>query len=76
MIDPIWQTGEHSLTPETFEPEMTLRDWFAGQALPWCLEIAAEYPKVNKELSVETGAASDAYAIADAMIEARKQEQS
>ena len=46
---------------------MTLRDWFAGQALAGCM--AAEAPDVIYE---EQGVAKRAYRIADAMLSARQ----
>jgi hypothetical protein len=45
---------------------MTLRDWFAGQAL-----IVTLKPNVEKGAGPEA-AATDAYWVADAMLEARK----
>lgn len=49
------------------EPGMTLRDWFAGQALAGLVRSdhgADGYP-------AWVGHANDAYALADAMLEAR-----
>jgi hypothetical protein len=46
---------------------MTLRDYFAGQAL------AALSTKIEYGVYYKTNAAKDAYEIADAMIEARQQ---
>jgi hypothetical protein len=53
-----------------FEPHpgMTLRDWFAGQALAGLLGNAGK-------VSNEDGYAQQSYMIADAMLAARKQEQ-
>ena len=49
----------------TVHPGMTLRDWFAGQALTGI--IALDYGCEPNELS------HDAYLIADAMLEYRKE---
>ena len=48
----------------TAAPGMSLRDWFAGQALAGWLADGNESSPVN--------AAHEAYAFADAMLEARK----
>ena len=57
---------------------MTLRDWFAGQALP----SAFNHARHNVEACTSVGrlpeewAAQMAYGLADAMLAARQQEQS
>ena len=48
---------------------MTLRDWFAGQALS--AVILHGEPTTNEEPSVFAWMAGDAYRFADAMLEAR-----
>ncbi len=50
------------------QPGMTLRDWFAGQAL-------AEQTKFAVSSSEQYDAAKRCYALADAMIVARKEKQ-
>lgn len=52
---------------------MSLRDYFAGQALTAILglEIAPEMPEKYQGKSIAYIAAHQSYAIADAMIEAR-----
>lgn len=54
---------------------MSLRDWFAGQALPQLIvindRVTAGREKVPYELALKV-TASQAYALADAMIDARK----
>lgn len=60
-------------------PGMTLLDWFAGQALtgiiansnPVMAKMREELAKTNGENGLATGIASDAYAIAAAMLKAR-----
>jgi hypothetical protein len=56
--------------PHAYEahPGMTLRDWFAGQALIGLL--AGHYSETNRLNFTEVP--REAYCIADAMIEARK----
>lgn len=49
-------------------PGMTLRDYFAAKALPTCLASCDEFPDENWRI----GVAMDAYAMADAMLAARK----
>ena len=48
---------------------MTLRDWFAGQALAYSMDVATE---VGRDADPAALCASIAYGIADAMIAARK----
>lgn len=48
------------------ESGMSLRDWFAGQALAWCLN------EFGGNAEDQTHYAAAAYEIADAMLEARK----
>lgn len=52
----------------TFAPQggMSLRDWFAGQALAGLTPAATEHDWTLKELADHT------YRLADAMLEARK----
>lgn len=45
---------------------MTLRDWFAGQALPWLIDLR------NGNQATIPASAEVAYLIADAMLAARK----
>lgn len=55
-------------SPATFDngaQGMSLRDWFAGQALPWCL---AEFGGNAED---QTQPVEAAYQIADAMLVAR-----
>ena len=49
---------------------MTLRDYFAAKAMQAGLTTIAEYPDENWRV----GLAMDAYAMADAMLKARKAE--
>lgn len=57
------------------KPGMTLRDYFAAKALP---EVMREYHAFDKQEGDSLpsdwmlGAAADAYAMADAMLEARE----
>lgn len=48
-----------------------LRDQFAMAALPWTLELNKDVAKTVSEHCVVTGAAKDAYEIAEAMLAAR-----
>ena len=61
--------------PETFihDPGMTLRDWFAGQALGWMLACAREYWDTHTGEPVQgcVAYAASAYAMADAMLAER-----
>ena len=52
-------------------PGMTLRDWFAGQALSQVLEVMRREPAFDPERSLLL-AAKGAYIIADALLDARK----
>ena len=54
---------------------MTLRDWFAGQALPEAMRyaFAETNSPIRKDLLPEEGAARIALGIADAMLLARKE---
>ncbi len=56
--------------PQLNSTGMTLRDWFAGQALAGNLETMELIVPPYDDQAME--AAKGAYAIADAMIEARK----
>jgi hypothetical protein len=51
---------------------MSLRDWFAGQALDGILSNLAVVEKLRKSSSAYDVAAKAAYLAADAMLEARK----
>lgn len=54
---------------------MSLRDWFAGQALPAIIVAtsAGQHTPAKKHgTTVEKGIVLDAYAIADAMLAARE----
>lgn len=60
-------------SPGQLEPGMSLRDWFAGQALPSLVaqpEIGAAVAK-NNGITLNEAVASTAYGIADAMLKAR-----
>ena len=62
--------------PQNWSTGMTLRDWFAGQALPALM--AKAYKVLEGTLGLEDGitvfsvASKAAYRCADAMLEARK----
>lgn len=58
-------------------PGMTLRDWFAGQAIPAIIAATSAGQhnpgmKVPQGATIVEGMAHDAYELADAMLEARK----
>jgi hypothetical protein len=62
---------------QTFDPGMSLRDWFAGQALPGVLMQSAQLiatgmfeSKTGADLN-EADFAEQAYAFADAMLSTR-----
>lgn len=50
---------------------MTLRDWFAGQALAWCVDQNYGNDWGKSGVKHLPHAAAKAYAIADAMLAAR-----
>lgn len=54
---------------------MTLRDWFAGQALTGVLKQVTDECERRQSWPPDwrNGVASDCYSIADAMLEARKE---
>lgn len=54
---------------KTFTPGMSLRDWFAGQALQ--MEWSGRWDDAAQPITCET-VAKYAYAIADAMIKERE----
>lgn len=66
---------ENPTYAECEHPGMTLRDWFAGQALvamgTWMPVPASGYPNLL-QIETQTARALCAYAQADAMIAARK----
>ena len=60
----------------SYQHEMTLRDYFAGQALVGVLSCEALLLRVDKEfdeLATREAAATYAYAIADSMLKAKEQ---
>lgn len=64
---PTHHTQEH-------EPGMDLRDWFAGQALPSCVNTAVQIEASGGKLlkNGPAAAAEWAYEIADAMLKQRE----
>lgn len=52
---------------------MTLRDYFAAKAMQGLLSSLGEWTSGTKELEFSDTVAHDAYWIADAMLEARKE---
>jgi len=56
------------------ESGMTLRDYFAAKAMQGCVSNPLKYKDatIQKHGSVENAVAFHAYALADAMLEARK----
>lgn len=70
--------SEQGSTPEgcwnqSYTPGMSLRDWFAGQALAGVLPVCKE-DTLGRGQSKAQVFAQRAYEIADAMLAARKQE--
>jgi hypothetical protein len=59
---PVWEVNDRGY-PEMLDAGMTLRDYFAAKALHYAL----------KDCFTTDGAVEQAYEIADAMLEARKQ---
>ena len=55
-----------------FEPGMSLRDWFAGQALPAMMQMAGVPKDPARCDAVITNVAAAAYQFADAMLAARE----
>lgn len=55
---------------KTQAPGMSLRDWFAGQALRVVVALPGRAP-VNGRGTIYDSVAQDAYAMADAMLTAR-----
>jgi len=63
-------------TAETIDtPGMTLRDWFAGQALGAIVTATSngQHQPARDERNLIEGMAHDAYELADAMLDARKE---
>ncbi len=52
---------------------MTLRDWFAGNAIPVAAKLEYSYPTGSEGEPTYTGVATRAYFLADSMIKARKE---
>ena len=52
-------------------PGMSLRDWFAGQALAGLLASTAHPDSTGPDCASQSSWAAQAYSLADAMIEAR-----
>jgi hypothetical protein len=77
VVSPPGGEGAEMTTPteSTINPStrkgITLRDYFAGQALPVCLDVKSGPDSRPRDAA--TLAAKMAYHIADAMLEARKQ---
>ena len=67
---PVLERGGSGL--ELTDPGMSLRDYFAAQAIGPLLQQIEAYPDENWRL----GIAIDAYAMADAMLEARERKPS
>lgn len=64
--------------PEFFQPGMSLRDWFAGQALYAATGFATTMRVANGDTETRVdlrAAATLAYQIADAMLKARERPQ-
>jgi hypothetical protein len=58
--------------PSEFSEGMDLRDWFAGQVLPWALERAYGNDWGKRGVKHTPLAVAKAYEVADAMIAYRK----
>ena len=54
---------QHGKWNQTYDPGMSLRDWFAGQALPGLIGLDSD--------ADDKGIAHDAYLYADAMLAER-----
>lgn len=50
---------------------MSLRDWFAGQALPYCLQEGVNFGQGGQGRADFNYVATNAYALADIMLEER-----
>lgn len=65
-----WVGTNEGYIPESWEIKsqqgMTLRDWFAGQAL-----VRTEWEEIKKNRLVNSEVASDCYSMADAMLKER-----
>ncbi|WP_434712925.1 hypothetical protein NMA58_08090 [Rhizobium sp. YTUHZ045] len=77
------ETNEHGFTFPFVEPGMSLRDWFAGKALPICIQQLGEIDDadfdqlgrihgISGKVVIADLAARMAYAHADAMIVIRR----
>lgn len=64
-----WLNGEASLLPP---PPMTLRDWFAGQALPAVIRICVNDTLARTGKTYEQYCAEQAHKMADAMLAERE----
>jgi hypothetical protein len=60
---------QSGFSSRTIESGMSLRDWFAGQALPKALDLAFKYTSVDDAKVI---VARTAYEIADAMLKERE----
>jgi hypothetical protein len=61
--------------PSNGERGMTLRDWFAGQALAGVIDAAARVQNTPKMEELATRISSISYLIADAMMKEREEKQ-
>lgn len=70
------ETGDYGRQHVISTPGMTLRDYFAGQALTGMLAYPGEVDRASyhEQEQSAAGVAATAYCIADAMIEAREQD--
>lgn len=70
---PVFPQSKHVGDAGMTEGGMTLRDYFAGKALPECLREFYAFLSEGNQIPEDwrTGVAMDAYAMADAMLAAR-----
>jgi hypothetical protein len=66
------RVGEGFGNPRYDAPGMTLRDWFAGQAMAAALGAFLSDPKGQPDARNKDIIAASSYAIADAMLAARE----